>query len=273
MAATESGTVARLGTTLHFWSTGSPASRAVLLTHGAALDHHSFDQQVDELVAHGFRALTWDLRGHGQSQPMGESFGLDVAAADLLAVIDAAGLEECVLVGHSFGGYIVQRAAASAPSRVRGLVIEGCTDLSAKPSLLLTVLARLAPARVARMTLDQLRTESVRALSIRPEVTAQALAATAALDRAGYVDVVMAGLDCLTRDSGLGRDYRLPCPTLLTYGDQDKANGGIFPKASRSWARRDHNATQAEVPDAGHTAHQDNPGAFNSRMLEFLSGL
>ena len=173
---------------------------------------------------------------------MGESFRLDLAADDLIAVLDAAGLARSFLLGHSFGGYIVQRVAAMAPSRVGGLVVEGCTDLSAKPSLLLAAVAKFAPARVSRMSLDQMRAESVKALSLRPEVTAQAFAATAALDRAAYVEVITAGLDCLTRDSGLGQDYRLPCPTLLTYGEKDKANGGIFPKAARVWAERDPNA-------------------------------
>lgn len=263
--------VERLGTTLHLWSSESRGDQAIVLTHGAALDHHSFDQQLAALTAGGFRVITWDLRGHGASQPMGEPFRLETAAAALLAVMDAVGLSSCFLAGHSFGGCVVQRVAALAPARVRGLVIEGCTDLSAKPSLLLTALAKLAPARVARMSLEQLRAESVKALSLRPEVTAQAFAATAALEHAAYVEVIMAGLDCLTRDSGLGQDYRLPCPTLLIYGEQDKANGGIFPRASRAWARRDPSARQVPIPDAGHTAHQDNPTAFNSAVLAFLS--
>lgn len=263
--------VERQGSTIHIWSTGSPTDPAIVLTHGAAMDHHSFDPQIDALVEAGYRVLTWDLRGHGASQPLGDSFDLDIAVDDLLAVMDTVEAPKAFLVGHSFGGYIVQGAAAKAPQRVRGLVVEGCTDLSAQPSTLLALLARFAPGRVARMPLARMRAESVKAISIRPDVTAQALEATGALTRDAYTQVIMAGLDCLTRDSGLGNDYQLPCPTLITYGQLDKANGGIFPKSAKPWAARQPNAEQTEVPQAGHTAHQDNPEAFNTILTGFLS--
>lgn len=260
----------RLGSKLRVWSNGSPDDPVVVLTHGAALNHRSFDRQIEALTRAGFRTVTWDLRGHGASQPLGARFGLDIVTDDLLAVMDTAGAATAFLVGHSFGGFVVQNAAAKAPDRVRGLVVEGCTDLSARPSFLLKTLARLAPGRIARMPLEQMRAESVKVISIRPEITADAFEATAALTRDDYVQVVMAGLDCLTRDSGLGQAYRLPCPTLITHGEQDKANGGLFPKASKAWAARQPDAAYAAIPEAGHTAHQDNPDIFNSTLITFL---
>lgn len=80
----------------------------------------------------------------------------------------------------------------------------------------------------------------------------------------------MAGLDCLTRASGLGHGYQLPCPTLIIYGQLDRANGGIFPKSSRAWAARQPRAQQTAIPNAGHTAHQDNPETSNSILIDFL---
>lgn len=186
------------------------------------------------------------------------------------AVMDAAQAATAVLVGHSFGGYIVQGAAARAPQRMRGLVVEGCTDLSAKPSALLAMLAKFAPGRVARMPLEEMRAESVKAISVRSDVTAQAFQATGALTRDTYAQVIKAGLDCLTRASGLGHGYQLPCPTLIIYGQLDRANGGIFPKSSRAWAARQPRAQQTAIPNAGHTAHQDNPETFNSILIDFL---
>ncbi len=260
----------RHGSAIRLWVSGDPAGRPVVLTHGAALDHHSFDAQIDALTEAGYRVVTWDLRGHGRSQPSGERFSLTVATDDLAAVMDVADVQCAALVGHSFGGYIVQQLTAKTPDRVHALAVIGCTDLSARPSWLLATLAKLAPRRVARMPVEQLRAQSVRALSIKPEVTAKALQATKALSRDTYVEVIMAGLECLTNDSGLGQDYRIPCPTLIACGESDKANGGMMPKAAKPWASRQPNARHVAIPHAGHSAHQDNPVSFNAALLDFL---
>jgi pimeloyl-ACP methyl ester carboxylesterase len=57
------------------------------------------------------RAVTFDLRGHGRSGPAGDGFTLDRIAADALAVADAAGLDEFVVLGFSM--------SASSPSTSR----------------------------------------------------------------------------------------------------------------------------------------------------------
>ncbi len=43
----------------------------IVLVHRATMDHHTFDAQVPPLVEAGYRVLTLDLRGHGQSTPIG----------------------------------------------------------------------------------------------------------------------------------------------------------------------------------------------------------
>jgi pimeloyl-ACP methyl ester carboxylesterase len=64
-----------------------------------------------------------DLRGRGASNALPAPYGLATHVADLLAVLDAAGLEHAVLVGHSLGAYVVARLAAEHPDRVRALVL------------------------------------------------------------------------------------------------------------------------------------------------------
>ena len=64
-----------------------------------------------------------DLRGRGRSAGLPPPVGLDAHVRDMLAVLDAAGLERAVVVGHSLGAYIAARLATAHPERVARLVL------------------------------------------------------------------------------------------------------------------------------------------------------
>jgi pimeloyl-ACP methyl ester carboxylesterase len=83
---------------------GDPRAQAVLLMHGGGQTRHSWRGATQRLVAEGYHVVSLDTRGHGDSDwsAAGE-YGLDVLAADLLAVI-ATLRTRPVLVGASLGG-------------------------------------------------------------------------------------------------------------------------------------------------------------------------
>ena len=64
-----------------------------------------------------------DLRGRGRSNGLPGAYGVTAYVEDLLAVLDAYGVERGLVVGHSLGGYIVARLAADHPERVAGAVL------------------------------------------------------------------------------------------------------------------------------------------------------
>lgn len=67
--------------------------------------------------------LAVDLRGRGASNGLPGPYGVDMHVADLLAVLDAFGVERAVLAGHSLGAYVVSRFAVEHPERVRSVVL------------------------------------------------------------------------------------------------------------------------------------------------------
>ncbi|MCW3065867.1 MAG: alpha/beta hydrolase [Solirubrobacterales bacterium] len=67
--------------------------------------------------------LAPDLRGRGRSADLPGPYGMAAHVADLLAVLDDAGAEQAVLVGHSLGGFVVAGLAAQHPERVSGVVL------------------------------------------------------------------------------------------------------------------------------------------------------
>jgi pimeloyl-ACP methyl ester carboxylesterase len=64
-----------------------------------------------------------DLRGRGRSSELPGPCGLDVHVRDMIAVLDALGLERVVVAGHSLGAYIAARLARRHPDRVHSLIL------------------------------------------------------------------------------------------------------------------------------------------------------
>ena len=119
----------RKGCPLHDWMGGPEGRPLVVFTHGACVDHHSFAPYVP-VVAHLYRVMNWDVRGHGKSQPMGKPFSLPLAVEDLLAIVDHLGCEKAVFVGHSNGTSISQELAFRHPKRMQALVIADGTCIT-----------------------------------------------------------------------------------------------------------------------------------------------
>jgi pimeloyl-ACP methyl ester carboxylesterase len=97
---------------------------AVLLLHGFPDTHAVWRKQIGPLAAAGFRVIAPDLRGYGETDaPLGvHAYTLDKLRADVLALLDALGIDQVVLAGHDWGGIIGWQIAALAPARLRGFV-------------------------------------------------------------------------------------------------------------------------------------------------------
>jgi pimeloyl-ACP methyl ester carboxylesterase len=257
----------REGCRLHYWLAGPDDRPLVMLTHGMALDHRMFDQQVAALAG-DYRVLTWDLRGHGQSQPAGAPFTIARALGDLLAILDQVGVQQAAFVGHSLGGIIAQELAFRAPDRVSALAAYGCSCVTlplARPAARALRLASLAMDLLKHIPHWPLLRLGAAQMAVRPEVRAQAAAMASHVSQPVFLDVIAALAASRHGEPG----YRMPQPLLLLYGEHDRF--GRPQRAMRAWAARDRQAQLAAIPNAGHNANQDNPTEFNQRLRAFLS--
>jgi non-heme chloroperoxidase len=97
---------------------------AVTLSHGWPLSSDAWDGQMMFLAEHGFRVIAHDRRGHGRSSQMSSGNDMDTYADDLAALIDALGLDDIAVVGHSTGGGEVARyIGRHGTNRVRKIVL------------------------------------------------------------------------------------------------------------------------------------------------------
>jgi 3-oxoadipate enol-lactonase len=96
---------------------------AVVLLHGLTATRRYVLMGSRLLERSGYEVVAYDARGHGHSAPAGEpsAYGYEHLAGDLLAVLDALGLERAILAGASMGAHTALRVALTAPARVTAL--------------------------------------------------------------------------------------------------------------------------------------------------------
>jgi pimeloyl-ACP methyl ester carboxylesterase len=112
------------------------AGPPLVLLHGITESHRTWDPLIDQLALDA-RVIAVDHRGHGQSERK-PPFDALTLAADLHAVVTAAGAQEPLVVGHSLGGAVVSIYASTYP--VRGVVnIDQGLDIVGFKELLATI--------------------------------------------------------------------------------------------------------------------------------------
>ena len=95
------GTENSTSTELYYEDHGS--GQPVVLVHGYPLDGNSWERQSRELIAAGYRVITYDRRGFGRSSKVGTGYDYDTFAADLDTVLTTLDLRDVILVGFSMG--------------------------------------------------------------------------------------------------------------------------------------------------------------------------
>jgi pimeloyl-ACP methyl ester carboxylesterase len=112
------------GVRLHTLVFGS-GPRTMLAVGGWTGSWEVWEEPIAQLTAHGWRCVAYDHRGAGESPVDPDLISVEAMVADVAGVLDALGIDRCVLAAESQGGAIAQYAAARDPRRFEGLVLSG----------------------------------------------------------------------------------------------------------------------------------------------------
>jgi pimeloyl-ACP methyl ester carboxylesterase len=100
------------------------AGPAVVLLHGLTATRRYVVMGSRALERHGHRVIAYDARGHGRSTAApGRAYGYEHLAADLLALLDATGIDRAILAGASMGAHTALRLTLEHPDRVAALAL------------------------------------------------------------------------------------------------------------------------------------------------------
>jgi pimeloyl-ACP methyl ester carboxylesterase len=103
--------------------------RTFVLVHGFTGSRDDFADVLESIGASG-RTLAPDLRGHGGTTNPGRNYSLSQLSADLAGFLDAVGISNCDLLGHSLGGMIALHFVLAHPERVDSLILMDTSDRS-----------------------------------------------------------------------------------------------------------------------------------------------
>lgn len=104
---------------------GSLDAPAVVLLHGFPQDASAWDEVLPALHDACLRTLTFDQRGYGPANTPHEvrAYGIQDLAGDVVALLDAAGIEVAHVVGHDWGGAVAWHLAGSCPTRLHSVTV------------------------------------------------------------------------------------------------------------------------------------------------------
>ncbi len=249
---------------LHYWVGGREGRPLVVFTHGACVDHRSFKLQVP-VAAESYRVLTWDVRGHGLSQPVGEPCSTPLAVEDLLAIVDKLGYSKAVFIGHSNGTYIGQELAYRHPERVQAMVIADGTCITWPRTAFERWIIRASSGLMGFLPFETVKTVGLPYFSARKDVQAYTYEAFSMLSKPQFIALWNGIISCLHDDPG----YKIAQPLLLVHGENDQT--GDIKKIALRWAAATPNCQYEVIPEASHFAILDNPEVFNRLMMAFLA--
>lgn len=248
------------------------ASRpAAVFIHGAEHDHSVWALQTRYFAHHGFGVLALDLPGHGRSA--GPALADVASLADwLIDVLDAAKVEEAVLIGHSMGSLIALDAAARYPTRVAKLAL----------------VATAVPMTVSDALLDAAREHEPQAIDMVNQWSHSTIAAKPSSPAPGFwlhgvnqrlMERVSARGEgqlfytdfsaCNAYADGLERAAAVRCPVLVLSGRRDvmtppKAASALVKAMSQAGV-----AVETLTLDAGHALMSEQPDATLDALFAF----
>jgi len=245
------------------------AKPSVIFIHGVLNDHSVWILQSRYLAHHGFNVLALDLPGHCRSA--GEPPASVEAAADfVLALMDAAGLSQATLVGHSFGSLIALEAAGRAPQRIHQLVLVGTAfPMKVSPALM------EASLHDPMKALTMVNVFSRATLAPPPSALGPGtwvFGASMALGKRvlasnAKVNLFHAGFQACDRyANGEQAMEKVSCPVLFVLGSVDQMTP---PKAAQGLIQRAQHGRVVYLP-GGHHQMNETPEPMLASLTEFL---
>jgi len=261
---------------------GDPAAPPVLMLHGGGQTRHAWQATAISLAEAGWRAITVDLRGHGESvHPQPPAYALEDFAADVRALIASIGSNP-IVIGASLGGIASLLAITEPPqAAAAGLVLvdvahrfrprgggrivsfmeerpDGFASLDEAAEAIAAYLPHRAPARDPSGLRHNLRLNDNGRWVWHwdPEMLKQAR------------PLIENQAELSARLTTAATRLRLPC-LLVRGADSDV----LTPAIARAFIELTADATLAEVPDAGHMVAGDNNDAFTAAIRSWLDTL
>ena len=243
---------------------------AVVFVHGLGARADRWRTTVERIGDLGFRAIAFDLPGHGfASKEASAPSTVPDLSAYLLALLDTLGLERVILVGTSLGAHIAAHAATRAPERVPALALVGALGVTPIAQSVAETINRNVRVRERDLFVGKLNFVIHDPSKVTPAFVEEewrmntAPGAIEAFSRLGEYLV-----DGIAADYVAERIRALYPPErlLLIWGAEDRA----VPLAVGEACAEALGAPLRLVPQSNHVPYWEQPEAFDALLVPFL---
>jgi pimeloyl-ACP methyl ester carboxylesterase len=246
-------TIATKNARVQYWKTG--AGPAVVLVQGAGVIGEGWRPQIDALKDR-YTVIWIDNRGIGQSALTTSPLTVEDMADDVLAVVDAEGIERFHLAGHSMGGLIAQQVAVCRPASVISLALL-CTFLIGRqgsamslPLLLIAIRSRIGTRRMRRHAFVEMVMPREYLGTVDRDALCEGLQGLFGRDLADQPPILMQQVKAMSKFDASHRLHALAhIPTLVLSASQDLI---ARPEYGRALAGAIPNSRFVEIAGAGH---------------------
>lgn len=255
------------GGSIDYETAGPRNGLPVVFVHGFPFSRAMWAPQTEALGAEHF-LVTYDVRGHGRSEPGDGQYSVELFVDDFIALLDRLHLKSVVAAGLSMGGYILLRAIERHPERFRGLVL--CDTRSEADGNEGRIRRARQAADIREKGLASFTENFLKAvfaestLAKKPAVVdaiRSTISGTSPLAVAGTL-IALAGRTDTTPSL-----YRIAVPTLILVGREDTLTP---PSAAQAIKDKIPGAEMRVIPDAGHLSNLENPEEFTKHLAAFL---
>ncbi len=252
------------------WDDGG-AGPCVCLIHGFPLDRRMWRPQVEALVSAGYRVITPDLRGFGESDAPAGAYSMDLFSDDIAALFDHLAIERAVVAGMSMGGYILFNLLERYQERVAAscFVVTRCGADDEEGKERRITLAKKAlnsgSLEIAQTFAGILLATGT--ASENPRLASEVLAWMMEKEGAGLAGALLA-MSSRKDYTPLLEQFRLPALVIGADGDM-----AVPLEVAQALAAGLPRGKLCVIPRAGHLANLERPKEFNDCLMKFLRTL
>jgi len=245
----------------------------IVLLHGTSASLHTWDGWVAALLPR-HRVVRLDLPGFGLTGPApDDDYSMGRYVEFIASALDTLGIEQCVIAGNSFGGWISWETALAHPDRIKGLVL---VDAAGYPlqSESVPIGFRLANVPVLNRVMESVLPRGIVESSLRNTYGDPSRVTPELVDRYYELTLREGNRRALAQRFAAGRGTTEPgrirslrLPTLILWGDRDRL---IPPSYAERFHRDIAGSELVMFPGLGHVPQEEDPAATVAAVLAFL---
>lgn len=247
---------------------GEDNASVIIFIHGFPLNKTMWDSQL-ALLKKDYRVISYDIRGHGNSETGIDEFSIDLFVTDLINLMNALEIDKASLCGLSMGGYIALNAIEKHPERFDALVLSDTHCIA-------------DPPQVKKKRLDTI--ESIKEFGVEKYVHDMIVSFFGPKSFITHKNVISEVKEMIlnTTEQSLTKTLlalsqrkatcnKLPeitIPVLFLVGEDDKITP---PQASELMHEKIKSSTMHIISHAGHLSNLENPEEFNEHLKTFFA--